>query len=322
MGEATYAAEFFRWFSEEASRMPGRLPTGPQRRQDDHRRPPADGRRLHDHAVELPGGDGDPQARARPGGRLHGGPQAGRGDAADGAVDGGGPAAGRCPGRSGQRRHDVRAGPGVRGDPGRPAYGHAVLHRLDLGRQAAARADRDRVPCPRRWSWAATRRSSCSRARTSTAAVDGAMVAKMRNGGSACTAANRFYVHESLAAEFTDALRARVRRPEDRQRPRPGQRPRRHGVSTRERDKILDLLEEAAEEGGRAPGRRPRLPTTGAFIAPYVVRDVVHGQTLTRNEIFGPGRPDRDGREHRRGRGDGQRHRVRADLLRLRRRRG
>lgn len=37
-------------------------------------------------------------------------------------------------------------------------------------------------------------------------AVEGAVVAKMRNSGSACTAANRFYAHESLATEFTDTL--------------------------------------------------------------------------------------------------------------------
>ena len=38
------------------------------------------------------------------------------------------------------------------------------------------------------------------------AAVGGAMVAKMRNGGEACTAANRFYVHARIAAEFSAAL--------------------------------------------------------------------------------------------------------------------
>ena len=38
------------------------------------------------------------------------------------------------------------------------------------------------------------------------AAVDGAMVAKMRNGGEACTAANRFFVHASIAEEFTRRL--------------------------------------------------------------------------------------------------------------------
>ena len=39
-------------------------------------------------------------------------------------------------------------------------------------------------------------------------AIAGAMVAKMRNGGEACTAANRFYVHRPVAEEFTDRLTA------------------------------------------------------------------------------------------------------------------
>jgi succinate-semialdehyde dehydrogenase/glutarate-semialdehyde dehydrogenase len=41
-------------------------------------------------------------------------------------------------------------------------------------------------------------------------AVDGAMLAKMRNGGAACTAANRFYVHEKVADEFVDKFTARM----------------------------------------------------------------------------------------------------------------
>src|SRR3954451_13187031 len=43
------------------------------------------------------------------------------------------------------------------------------------------------------------------------AAVDGAMIAKMRNGGEACTAANRFYVEESVAGEFGRRLADRMR---------------------------------------------------------------------------------------------------------------
>src|SRR5919202_2732572 len=43
------------------------------------------------------------------------------------------------------------------------------------------------------------------------AAVDGAMLAKFRNVGQACTAANRFLVHESVVADFTARLTARVR---------------------------------------------------------------------------------------------------------------
>src|ERR1039457_7392353 len=42
------------------------------------------------------------------------------------------------------------------------------------------------------------------------AAGDGAVIAEMRNGGEACTAANRFFVHEAVADEFTAALTARL----------------------------------------------------------------------------------------------------------------
>ena len=44
------------------------------------------------------------------------------------------------------------------------------------------------------------------------AAVDGALLAKMRNGGSACTAANRFYVHASLHDEFVARMSAALAR--------------------------------------------------------------------------------------------------------------
>jgi succinate-semialdehyde dehydrogenase/glutarate-semialdehyde dehydrogenase len=120
-------------------------------------------------------------------------------------------------------------------------------------------------------------------------AVEGAMVAKMRNGGSACTAANRFYVHESLATEFTDTFERAL----GALRIGSGLDPANDLgalVSTRERDKVLGLLQRAAEEGGR-PAAVSEAPSTGAFIPPYVVRDVVHGQTLTREEIFGPVAP-------------------------------
>ena len=66
------------------------------------------------------------------------------------------------------------------------------------------------------------------------AAIDGAMVAKMRNGGEACTAANRFYVQRGIAEEFTTRLAERMKalkvagRPRARRRTRPaGQRTKR-----------------------------------------------------------------------------------------------
>jgi len=120
-------------------------------------------------------------------------------------------------------------------------------------------------------------------------AISGAMVAKMRNGGAACTAANRFYVHESLAAEFTSKLEGAFAAlkigPGVEQGNDLGAM-----VSEKERDKILELLDAAAAEGlDITPASEA--PKLGAFIAPYVVRDVLHGSTLTRNEVFGPVAP-------------------------------
>jgi succinate-semialdehyde dehydrogenase/glutarate-semialdehyde dehydrogenase len=120
-------------------------------------------------------------------------------------------------------------------------------------------------------------------------AVAAALVAKMRNGGSACTAANRFYVHESLSERFTtDLLRGLSRL-----RVGPGSDPANDVgsmVSTDERDKVLALLATAEAEGGtvRTAGRAP---TEGAFMAPRVVTDVGHGSTLPSTEVFGPVAP-------------------------------
>ena len=119
--------------------------------------------------------------------------------------------------------------------------------------------------------------------------VDGAMAAKMRNGGSACTAANRFYVHESLVDDFASAFEQAL-----------GALTIGSGldpandlgslVSEKEREKILALLQRAEDEGGRVAATSAA-PERGAFLSPYVVRGVEHGQTLTREEIFGPVAP-------------------------------
>jgi succinate-semialdehyde dehydrogenase/glutarate-semialdehyde dehydrogenase len=61
-------------------------------------------------------------------------------------------------------------------------------------------------------------------------------------------------------------------------------------VSVKERDKILELLGQAEGEGLTVTPAS-EAPQSGAFIAPYVVRDVQHGSTLTRNEVFGPVAP-------------------------------
>jgi succinate-semialdehyde dehydrogenase/glutarate-semialdehyde dehydrogenase len=117
-------------------------------------------------------------------------------------------------------------------------------------------------------------------------AVAGAMIAKMRNGGAACTAANRFYVHASVAEEFSTKLEnafaaLKVGPGIDSANDLGAM------VSEKERDKIVELLQQAIGEGVIAKPAS-EVPKLGAFVAPYVVRDVVHGSTLTSNEIFGP----------------------------------
>ena len=117
-------------------------------------------------------------------------------------------------------------------------------------------------------------------------AVAGAMTAKMRNGGSACTAANRFYVHSSLR----DAFVARMAEELAGVRTGPGlERDNTLGalVSTGERDKVARLVETAVAEGARivAGGTASE---AGAFYAPTLVDGVRHGDTITRTEIFGP----------------------------------
>jgi succinate-semialdehyde dehydrogenase/glutarate-semialdehyde dehydrogenase len=117
-------------------------------------------------------------------------------------------------------------------------------------------------------------------------AVDGAIVAKMRNGGAACTAANRFYVHASLyeefAAKLTAAMDAFVLGPGTDRASTLGAL-----VSPEERDKVADLVTTAVAEGARVRlGGTPS--ATGAFYPATVLVDVAHGSTINRTEIFGP----------------------------------
>lgn len=117
-------------------------------------------------------------------------------------------------------------------------------------------------------------------------AIDGAVQAKMRNGGSACTAANRFYVHESLHDAFVDGLAAELAK----FRVGPGlDRDNSLGalVSLTERDKVADLVDTAIAEGAtvvRGGGRSAK----GAFYDATLLTGVDHGSTINVNEIFGP----------------------------------
>ncbi|APZ33614.1 NAD-dependent succinate-semialdehyde dehydrogenase [Microbacterium aurum] len=118
-------------------------------------------------------------------------------------------------------------------------------------------------------------------------AVDGAMLAKFRNIGQACTAANRFIVHESVAEEFADRVSARVTAMKI-------------GRGTEEGVQIGPLIDRTAVEGtgalvqdALAKGARllaggSAIDGPGTFFEPTVITDVAAGSDILREEIFGP----------------------------------
>ncbi len=109
----------------------------------------------------------------------------------------------RRPRRRCQRRAVATLGPGRERHAARPARPQALVHGLDRSRSRSAppggRLRRQLLDGARRQR--AIRRVRRCRPR---AAVAGAMVAKMRNGGEACTAANRFYVQRGIADAFSE----------------------------------------------------------------------------------------------------------------------
>jgi len=122
------------------------------------------------------------------------------------------------------------------------------------------------------------------------AAVGAAMVAKLRNGGESCTAANRFYVQEPVAAEFAHRFADEMRKVKL----GPGLE---EGVqlgplvNARTRDKVAELVSDAVDcgarvlTGGAAPDRR------GYFYEPTVLADVPASARIMAEEIFGPVAP-------------------------------
>ncbi|WP_210650173.1 NAD-dependent succinate-semialdehyde dehydrogenase [Nocardioides sp. SYSU D00065] len=122
------------------------------------------------------------------------------------------------------------------------------------------------------------------------AAVDGAMLAKMRNIGEACTSANRFLVHESVAAEFSSRLAERMGALEVGDGTRDGVDV---GplITAKARDGVHELVAEAVSVGARAlvGGTVPDGP--GHFYPPTVLVDVPPSARVLREEIFGPVAP-------------------------------
>ena len=118
-------------------------------------------------------------------------------------------------------------------------------------------------------------------------AVDGAMLAKFRNIGQACTAANRFIVHSSVADEFAAKLTERVtamtigRGTEA-------------GVTIGPLindgavDKADELVQEAIGRGAKLLTGGRRVEREGSFYEPTVLTEVVAGSDILREEIFGP----------------------------------
>src|SRR6187402_211109 len=119
------------------------------------------------------------------------------------------------------------------------------------------------------------------------AAIEGAMIAKMRNMGEACTAANRFYVHEKVHDEFAKKLTAKMA-----------------GlkmgngldegvalgplVNAEGRDKVVELVDDAVKKGAKilTGGTKPAGP--GFFYPATVLSHVPDDAKMLNEEIFGP----------------------------------
>jgi succinate-semialdehyde dehydrogenase/glutarate-semialdehyde dehydrogenase len=118
------------------------------------------------------------------------------------------------------------------------------------------------------------------------------MVAKMRNVGEACTAANRFHVHESLAPAFAAGLAERMgalkvgRGTQDDVEVGPL-------IDEDQLEKVAELVADAVARGARVLCGGERIDGPGHFYRPTVLADVPAGARLLREEIFGPVAPVR-----------------------------
>ena len=120
-------------------------------------------------------------------------------------------------------------------------------------------------------------------------AVTGAMLAKMRNGGAACTAANRFYVASEVADEFTNKLSKAMSELKMESGITTGAQLG-ASVSVKERDKIASLVEVSISNGAqiKTGGKTPE--GNGAFY-PATVLTVNKDNPILKEEIFGPVAP-------------------------------
>jgi succinate-semialdehyde dehydrogenase / glutarate-semialdehyde dehydrogenase len=121
-------------------------------------------------------------------------------------------------------------------------------------------------------------------------AVEGAMVAKMRNGGEACTAANRFFVHADVIDEFATKLATKMgamtlgRGVDDGVTCGPL-------VDEDTRSKVAELVDSATAGGARVVVGGSALARPGFFFQPTVLVDVAAEAAVVNEEIFGPVAP-------------------------------
>jgi succinate-semialdehyde dehydrogenase/glutarate-semialdehyde dehydrogenase len=122
------------------------------------------------------------------------------------------------------------------------------------------------------------------------AAVEQAVIAKMRNIGESCVAANRFHVHSSIAAEFAERLTAKLaampvgRGTDDGVQVGPL-------IDAKQRDKVAELVDDAVGKGAKVQTGGERVGDRGYFYAPTVLSGVSDDADLLREEIFGPVAP-------------------------------
>ncbi|MBA0046191.1 NAD-dependent succinate-semialdehyde dehydrogenase [Mycobacteroides sp. LB1] len=119
------------------------------------------------------------------------------------------------------------------------------------------------------------------------AAVDGAMAAKMRNIGEACTAANRFHVDNAVRAEFTEKLTARMAAltmgPGDESGVQVGPL-----ITAKQRASVDELVQDAVAKGAVVTAGGAASDGDGFFYPATVLTDVSSDARILREEVFGP----------------------------------
>jgi succinate-semialdehyde dehydrogenase/glutarate-semialdehyde dehydrogenase len=122
------------------------------------------------------------------------------------------------------------------------------------------------------------------------AAVQGAMIAKMRNIGEACTAANRFYVHADIVDEFARKLAGQMgslrvgRGSEEGVQVGPL-------IEAKARERVQHLVDDTVARGAKVLVGGGPVDGPGYFYRPTVLIDVPPDAEITRTEIFGPVAP-------------------------------